>query len=98
MLQIVGKYRWRQSYRYKKLTDHGERLTTPPPERTTRSPTKRQNLGKKNETRAKGFRVNRSRKLVLKALALPRRIFNIYMRITNQMNKEGRRFAVIKDT
>ncbi|VVA96630.1 unnamed protein product [Arabis nemorensis] len=84
MLQILGKNRWRQSCRYKKLTDQHEKLTTT----TTRS-TKRQNLGKKNEIRAKGFRINRSRKLVLKALALPRRIFNIYMRITNQMNKEG---------
>ncbi|CAH8259513.1 unnamed protein product [Arabidopsis lyrata] len=91
MLQVVGKYRWRQSYRYKKLTDQQEKLTTTPPTTTTttRSSAKRQNLGKKNEIRAKGFRVNRSRKLVLKALALPTRIFNIYMRITNQMNKEG---------
>ncbi|ESQ49463.1 hypothetical protein EUTSA_v10021806mg [Eutrema salsugineum] len=84
MLQTVSKYRWRQSCRYKKLADHHEELTTT----TTRS-VKRQNLGKKNEIRAKGFRLNRPRKLVLKALALPRRIFNIYMRITNKMNREG---------
>ncbi|CAA7015912.1 unnamed protein product [Microthlaspi erraticum] len=84
MLQSVGKYRWRQSCRYKKLTDQHEKLTTA----TTRSG-KRQNLGKKNEIRAKGFRLNRSRKLVLKALALPRRIFNLYVRITNKMNREG---------
>ncbi|KAL1211785.1 hypothetical protein V5N11_023775 [Cardamine amara subsp. amara] len=84
MMQVVGKCRWRQSCRYKKLTDEHEKLTAT----TTRS-AKRQNLGKKNELRAKGFRLNRSRKLVLKALALPRRIFNIYLRITNQMNKEG---------
>ncbi|KFK38006.1 hypothetical protein AALP_AA3G058100 [Arabis alpina] len=83
MLQITGKNRWRQSCRYKKLNDDHEKVTT-----TTRS-AKRQNSGKKNEFRAKGFRINRSRKLVLKALALPRRLFNIYMRITNKMNKEG---------
>ncbi|EOA32300.1 hypothetical protein CARUB_v10015562mg [Capsella rubella] len=90
MFQIVGKNRWRQSYRYKKLTEQHEKLTTttPPPTTTTRSG-KRQYLGKKNEIRAKGFRLNRSRKLVLKALALPRRIFNIYVRFTNQMNREG---------
>ncbi|KAF8093307.1 hypothetical protein N665_0385s0054 [Sinapis alba] len=85
MLQIVGKYRWRQSCRYKKLTDQHENLTTLP----TRS-TKKQNSGKKNEIRAKGFRLNRrSRKLVLKALAFPRRLFNMYVRITNKMNREG---------
>ncbi|XP_010433898.1 PREDICTED: uncharacterized protein LOC104717922 [Camelina sativa] len=88
MFQIVGKYRWKQSYRYKKLTEQHEKLTTTTPPTTTRS-SKRHYLGKKNEFRAKGFRLNRSRKLVLKALALPRRIFNIYVRITNQMNREG---------
>ncbi|CAF1703507.1 BnaC03g34450D [Brassica napus] len=87
MLQIVGKYRWRQSCRYKKLTNQHENLTAlpPPPTRST----KRQNSGKKSEIRAKGFRLNRSRKLVLKALAFPRRLFNIYVRITNKMNREG---------
>ncbi|CAN8269623.1 unnamed protein product [Cochlearia groenlandica] len=86
MLQMIGKYRWRQSCRYKKLNEQYETMSTP--QRATR-PSKRHNLGKKIEIRAKGFRLNRSRKLVLKALALPRRIFKLYVSITNKINKEG---------
>ncbi|KAL1212735.1 hypothetical protein V5N11_021289 [Cardamine amara subsp. amara] len=81
MLQIIGKYRSRSPLRYQKLSQHYEKVTT------TR--TKRHNLGKKLEGRSKGFRLNRSRRLVLKALVLPRRILSIYARITDKMNREG---------
>ncbi|CAH8330392.1 unnamed protein product [Eruca vesicaria subsp. sativa] len=77
MLRILGKYRSRSSCQYKKLSHHHEKVTT------------RHNLGKKLEGRSKGFRLNRPRRLVLKALVLPRRILSIYARITDKMNREG---------
>ncbi|XP_022547382.2 uncharacterized protein LOC103837131 [Brassica rapa] len=80
MLQITGKYRSRSSCRYQKLGHHYEKATT----RTIRH-----NWGKKIEGRSKGFRLNRPRRLVLKALVLPRRISSIYARITDKMNMEG---------
>uniref|UniRef100_A0A1J3J1Q3 Uncharacterized protein n=3 Tax=Noccaea caerulescens TaxID=107243 RepID=A0A1J3J1Q3_NOCCA len=80
MMQIIGKYRSRSSCRYQKLSHHYEKITT----RATRH-----NWGKKLDGRSKGFRLNRSRRLVLKALVLPRRILSIYARITDKMNREG---------
>ncbi|CAN6970176.1 hypothetical protein IGI04_033358 [Brassica rapa subsp. trilocularis] len=80
MLQITGKYRSRSSCRYQKLGHHYEKAAT----RTIRH-----NWGKKIEGRSKGFRLNRPRRLVLKALVLPRRISSIYARITDKMNMEA---------
>ncbi|KAL0738662.1 hypothetical protein Bca4012_014872 [Brassica carinata] len=77
MLRILGKYRSRSSCHYQKLSHHKEKVTL------------RHNSGKKLEGRSKGFRLNRPRRLVLKALVLPRRIFSIYARITDKMNIEG---------
>ncbi|CAA7017197.1 unnamed protein product [Microthlaspi erraticum] len=77
MMQFVGKCRSKSSCRYQKLSQ----ITTT---RTTRH-----NCGKKLDGRSKGFRLNRSRRLVLKALVLPRRIVSIYARITDKMNREG---------
>ncbi|KAH0855555.1 hypothetical protein HID58_007911 [Brassica napus] len=51
--------------------------------------------GKKIEGRSKGFRLNRPRKLVLKALVLPRSFLSIYSRITDKMNREGFYFNLI---
>ncbi|WZZ01269.1 hypothetical protein YC2023_073597 [Brassica napus] len=76
MLRILGKYRSRSSCQYQKLSHHHEKVTT------------KHNLGKKLEGRSKGFRLNRPRRLVLKALVLPRRILSIYARITDKMNRE----------
>ncbi|KAG5394480.1 hypothetical protein IGI04_024443 [Brassica rapa subsp. trilocularis] len=78
MLRILGKYRSRSSCQYQKLSHHQEKVTT------------KHNLGKKLEGRSKGFRLNRPRRLVLKALVLPRRILSIYARITDKMNREVR--------
>uniref|UniRef100_M4DVI7 FAS1 domain-containing protein n=1 Tax=Brassica campestris TaxID=3711 RepID=M4DVI7_BRACM len=64
MLQIIGKTRSRSACRYQKLSHHYEKATT----RAIRH-----HEGKKIEGRSKGFRLNRPRKLVLKALVLPRR-------------------------
>lgn len=80
MLKIIGKYRSRSSCQYQKLSHHYEKVTT----RTIRH-----KWGKKLEGRSKGFRLNRPRRLVLKALVLPRRILSIYARITDKMNREG---------
>ncbi|CAN6858790.1 unnamed protein product [Brassica oleracea] len=63
--------------RYQKLSHHCVKVKT------------RHNWGKKIEGRSKGFRLNRPRKLVLKALVLPRRFLSIYSRITDKMNREG---------
>ncbi|CAN7080378.1 unnamed protein product [Brassica oleracea var. botrytis] len=76
MLRILGKYRSRSSCQYQKLSHHHEKVTT------------KHNLGKKLEGRSKRFRLNRPRRLVLKALVLPRRILSIYARITDKMNRE----------
>ncbi|KAG2316604.1 hypothetical protein Bca52824_019726 [Brassica carinata] len=80
MLQITGKNRPRSLCRYQKLGHHYEKLTT----RVIRH-----NWGMKIEGRSKGFRLNRPKRLVLKALVLPRRILNIYARITDTMSREG---------
>ncbi|ESQ32174.1 hypothetical protein EUTSA_v10005177mg [Eutrema salsugineum] len=80
MLQIIGNYRSSSSCRYQKLSHHYEKVKT----RTIRH-----NWRKKIEGRSKGLRLNRPRRLVLKALVLPRRIFSIYTQITNKMNREG---------
>ncbi|EOA19490.1 hypothetical protein CARUB_v10002163mg, partial [Capsella rubella] len=81
MLQLIGKYRSRSSCQYQKLSHHYEKVAT-------RS--KRHHWGKKlDQGRSKGFRLNRPRRLVLKALVVPRRILRIYSRITNKMNREG---------
>ncbi|CAF1920996.1 unnamed protein product [Brassica napus] len=63
--------------RYQKLSHHCVKVKT------------RHNWGKKIEGGSKGFRLNRPRKLVLKALVLPRRFFSIYTRIADKMNREG---------
>ncbi|KFK26419.1 hypothetical protein AALP_AA8G246100 [Arabis alpina] len=77
MLQIIGKYRSRSSCRYQKLShDHYEKVTT-------------KTIRHKLDGRSKGFRLNRPRRLVLKALVLPRRILSIYARIADKMNIEG---------
>ncbi|KAF8099363.1 hypothetical protein N665_0245s0041 [Sinapis alba] len=81
MLQTTGKYRSRSLCRYQKLSHHHyEKVTT----RVIRH-----NWEKKLEGRSKGFRLNRPRRLVLKALVVPRRISSIYARITDKMNSEG---------
>ncbi|KAG2316603.1 hypothetical protein Bca52824_019725 [Brassica carinata] len=59
MLQITGKNRPRSLCRYQKLGHHYEKLTT----RVIRH-----NWGMKIEGRSKGFRLNRPKRLVLKAL------------------------------
>ncbi|KAJ4887970.1 hypothetical protein Rs2_27718 [Raphanus sativus] len=80
MLQIIGKTRSRSACSYQKLSHHYVKVTPR---------AKRHNCGKKIEGKSKGFRLNRPRKLVLKALVLPRRILSIYSRIADKMYREG---------